>query len=74
MSKITAFTWADDEPSSTHGEGISRPARDARTREYCVLVFQKGSEPMTWTTRAESKRHAIRYALNRWPNAVAEVV
>jgi hypothetical protein len=28
---------------------------------------------MTWITRAETKRHAIRYAENRWPGAVVEI-
>jgi hypothetical protein len=28
---------------------------------------------MTWITRAETKRHAIRYAEARWPGATVEV-
>ena len=28
---------------------------------------------MTWITRAESKRHAVRYAEARWPGAEVEV-
>jgi len=37
------------------------------------LVFKPGSQPMTWITRAESTRHAIRYAQARWPGAEVEV-
>lgn len=28
---------------------------------------------MTWITKAESKRHALRYAAARWPGAEVEV-
>jgi hypothetical protein len=29
---------------------------------------------MTWITHAETKRHALRYAQNRWPTAAVEVL
>ena len=63
----------DDAPEGRYGDGISRPAAKARTREFRLLVFKPGAQPMTWITRAETKRHAIRYAQNRWPGAVVEV-
>jgi hypothetical protein len=28
--------------------------------------------PLTWIPRAETKKHAIRYAEARWPGAVVE--
>jgi len=67
------WQWAEDGPTSQHGDGISRPRPKARTREYRLIVYPQGAKPMTWTTQAESKRHAIRYAENRWPNATVEV-
>jgi hypothetical protein len=68
------WQWVEDLPASKHGEGVSRPCHGSRTREYRMLVFKPGSQPMTWITRAESKRHAIRYAQARWPGTTVEVV
>jgi len=69
-----AFQWRNDEDDqSRHGEGISRPIPGNPTREFRLLVFKPGSQPMTWITRAESKRHAVRYAEARWPGAEVEV-
>ena len=72
MSEITAFTWQEEE-KGRFGEGISRPRTKARTREFRVIVYPIGAQPMTWITRAETKRHAIRYAQARWPGATVEV-
>lgn len=69
---IIAFQW-QEEPPGAHGDGISRPKPTARTREFRLIVYPQGSQPMTWITRAESKRHAIRYAQARWPGAAVEV-
>lgn len=71
MSEITAFTWQEEE-HGRFGEGISRPRPKARTREFRVIVYPMGARPMTWITRAETKRHAIRYAQARWPGAEVE--
>ena len=71
---LVPWHWGDDLPTSRHGEGISRPRPGITTREFRVLVFKPGSEPLTWITRAESKRHAIGYAQARWPGAAVEVV
>ena len=69
-----AFQWRnDEEDQSRHGEGISRPVHGSRTREFRVLVYKPGGQPMTWITKAESSQHAIRYAEARWPGAVVEV-
>ena len=67
------FQWVEELPESRHGEGVSRPQHGSRTREYRLLVFKPGSQPMTWITQAESTRHAIRYAQARWPGAEVEV-
>jgi hypothetical protein len=65
------FQW--EEPIvGRFGEGISRPSPKARVREYRVIVYPMGANPMTWITRAESKRHAIRYAQARWPGSTVE--
>lgn len=66
------FQW--DEPiTGRFGDGISRPRPKTRTREYRLLVYKPGAQPMTWITRAETKRAAIKYAENRWPGSTVEV-
>ena len=67
------WQWAEDAPASRHGDGISRPRPDARTREFCVLVRTKGAQQLKWFTRAETKAKAMDYALARWPGAQVEV-
>jgi hypothetical protein len=67
------WQWADGPQTSQHGDGISRPRPKARTREFRLIVYPQGAQPMTWITRAETKRHAIRYAEARWPGAAVEV-
>ncbi len=78
MAEITGamlpWTWRDEPDNSKHGEGVSRPRHGARTREFRVHVRKLGAEPMIWITQAETKRHALRYAQNRWPNATVEVL
>jgi hypothetical protein len=77
MPEITGamlpWQWREEEPTSKHGDGISRPRPKARTKEFKLLIYPRGARPMTWITRAESKRHAIRYAQARWPGAEVEV-
>ena len=77
MTKRTAalvpWQWDDELPTSRPGEGVSRPRPGITTREFRLLVFKPGSQPLTWITRAESKRHAIGYAQARWPGAAVEV-
>ena len=68
------WAWHDEPSNSKHGEGISRPRLGAHTREYRVRVIKDGALPLVWITRAETKRHALRYAQNRWPGAAVEVV
>jgi hypothetical protein len=67
------WQWAEEPTTSKHGDGISRPRPKARTREFRLIVYPQGAQPMTWITRAETKRHAIRYAEARWPGATVEV-
>lgn len=67
------WQWAEEPSISKHGEGISRPMPGVRTRDYTVIVYIQGARPLTWITRAETKRHAIRYAEARWPGAAVEV-
>ena len=40
---------------------------------YRIRVNEPGARPMLVTLPAETKRHAIRYAENRWPEASVEV-
>ena len=67
------FQWIEEPSSSRHGDGISRPQPKTRTREYRLIVYKPGAQPLTWVTRAETKRHAIKYAQARWPGATVEV-
>jgi len=67
------FQWQEELPESRHGEGVSRPRHGSRTREYRVIIYKPGMRPMTWITKAESQRHALRYAVARWPGAEVEV-
>ena len=70
--QLAAFQWrTDPESVGNYGEGISRPRHNARVRDYKVIIYPKGARPITWYTRAESKRAAERYAKNRWPDAAA---
>jgi hypothetical protein len=70
---LVPWQWSEELPTSQHGEGVSRPRSGNQTREFRLLVFKPGAQPMTWITYAESKRHAIRYAQARWPGAEVEV-
>lgn len=78
MTKRTAalvpWQWDDELPTSRHGEGVSRPRPGITTREFRLQVLKPNAQPLTWITRAESKRHAIGYAQARWPGAAVEVV
>jgi hypothetical protein len=56
------------------GSGISRPTGRCRTRKYRVRVFNHGARPLLVQMQAENKRSALKYAANRWPGAVVEVV
>ena len=73
VGAMLPWQWREEEPTSKHGDGISRPKPKARTKEFKLLIYPQGAQPMTWITRAESKRHAIRYAQARWPGAAVEV-
>lgn len=68
---VTSF--ADVDPASQHGVGISRPSPKARTRNYRVEVWLDGNQKMIVTMPAESKRRAQLYAKNRWPSATITV-
>lgn len=75
MNRKAAFLplmWQEGEPNL--GEGVSRPKNSARTRLYNLLVTFTQTKPMRMSIRAESKRHAIKYANNRWPQATIEVL
>lgn len=73
VGAMLPWQWREEEPTSQHGDGISRPRPKARTKEFKLLIYPPGARPMTWITRAESKRHAIKYAQARWPGAEVEL-
>jgi len=74
IGAMLPWAWRDEPDNSKHGEGVSRPRQGAQTRQFRVQVRKPGAEPMTWITHAETKRHALRYAQNRWPTAAVEVL
>ena len=68
-------TWDDDaEAKSQHGDGISRAVPGAKTKKFRIRVSQVGASPMFVELRAESKKHALKYAKARWPMSTVEVV
>jgi len=70
--EIVPLQWAE-ESGGRFGDGISRPMPKARTRTHRLIVYPPGAQPMFWTIKAETKAHAMRYALARWPGAQVEV-
>ena len=73
MSSFPILSWAD-EVHGNYGPGVSRPKEGERTKEFRVLVKLPGAKPLTWITRAQSHRHALKYAKARWPLAHAEII
>jgi hypothetical protein len=71
MFEAVPFQWQEDN-LGRFGDGISRPIPKIKTRQYRVVVYPSGARPLTWTTNAESRAHAIKYAQARWPNAAVE--
>lgn len=68
-------TWDDHiEAKSQHGDGISRAVPGAKTKLFRIRVDQVGASPMFVELRAESKKHALKYAKARWPMSKVEVV
>lgn len=73
IGSMLPWQWAEEPTAAKLGDGISRPRPGSRTREYKLIIYPQGARPLTWFTRAESKRAAIKYARNRWPSAEVEV-
>jgi hypothetical protein len=67
------MSWQEDAPSRT-GPGISRPVPGAATAMYSLRVKQLYGQPMKVTIRAESPKHAQRYAEARWPESKVEFI
>ena len=68
-------TWDDDaQAKSQHGDGVSRAVPGAKTKTFRVRVYQVGASPMICQLRAESKKHALKYAKARWPMSKVEVI
>lgn len=72
--EISPWQWQESANTARHGDGISRPKQKTKIREYTLRIHLLHGPPMIWTTKAESKRHAIRYAQARWPQCDAEVI
>jgi len=63
-----------DTPGSSHGEGISRPVKGARTRLYMLKVTGPNFPSMRIQMRAETFPRALRYARARWPQCTIEKI
>lgn len=69
------MSWLDYEaPLPILGPGKSRPKPTERVRLYRVRVTIPDKPKMTITLPAPTRRKAILYCQNRWPNCTAEVV
>jgi hypothetical protein len=69
---MISLTWDDSEPTSK-GPGVDRPAEGAATSLYHMRVYLARLAPMKVALRAESRKHAKRYAETRWPGARVEL-
>ncbi len=69
---LEALSPAEEEPNL--GDGISRPQPNARTREYRLLIYFQKAKPMKVSLMAETQKHALKYASNRWPTATVEIL
>ena len=69
MSLIPSNTWRDDPAGALYGPGLSRPANEAAARTSRLRVTPSRGAAMIVTLRAETRRLAVTYARNRWPDA-----
>lgn len=67
--RLAEVSRKTSETIGTYGDGISRPHPNKPTREYRLLIKAPKNNPLRVVFQAETKRHAIRYAKNRWPDA-----
>lgn len=65
-----SFSSDDEHHHLHHGEGVSRAVPDPRNKPFKVKVALRGSPPMLFTLDALSIDDAIRFAQNRWPDAL----
>ena len=68
----TSFSF--ENPDAKIGEGVSRPKLGAKTSAYRIHVANPKQGRMKVILHAETKRHARRYARNRWPDAIVDVM
>lgn len=73
VGSLLPFAWSDEPSAARYGEGVSRPKFGERTREYRLRITSPNFPPMLWITKAETKKHAIKYAQARWPECKVEV-
>jgi hypothetical protein len=66
--------WREEPNAAKHGPGVSRAREGQRTKPYRVLVRSGNAPAMTVTLQAPTKRDALRFARNRWPDAAVEVL
>jgi hypothetical protein len=66
--------WQEEPTPAKHGPGISRPRDGQQTRPYRLLVRSGNAPAMRVTLQAPTKRDALRYGKNRWPDAAVEVL
>lgn len=69
MSLTPPNTWRDDPAGALYGPGLSRPSNDAAARPYRLRITPTRGAAMIVTLRAETRRLALTYARNRWPDA-----
>jgi hypothetical protein len=68
-NRVGAFTWRDDDPESSIGDGLSRPKAGVRSKIYDLMIEFENAGPMKVKLRAETKTLAVKYAKARWPQS-----
>lgn len=61
--------WMDDTPPNL-GEGVSRTS-SSRAKLHELLIKEGSTPPMREWLRADSKKQALLFARNRYPNATS---
>lgn len=72
-NRVGAFTWRDDDPNSSIGDGLSRPKAGVRSKLYKLRIEFESAMPMLVELQAENKSRAVKYAKARWPQSKVSI-
>ena len=74
MSWMVPGRLPQEGPEPILGVGVSRPKPNERTRTYRLRVKQPNANAVIVTKAAPSKRKAIFYCKNIWPDATVTLL